>query len=130
MSGQRAILVVDHGSRRAEANATLFQFLDVLRRQAPAEMIIHGAHMEMSSPDIREGFANCVRDGAEHVIVVPYFLAPGKHCVSDIPAMAAEAASVHAGITYSVSKPLGVHEKIGEVVLERALAGSRGNADD
>ncbi|KAK4538626.1 hypothetical protein CDCA_CDCA19G4651 [Cyanidium caldarium] len=117
--GKRAILVVDHGSRRAEANGTLFSFIELLKQQVPSGTVIHGAHMEMAPPDIPEGFQRCVEDGAQHVTVVPYFLAPGKHSTKDIPTMAAESAARYPGVTFAVTPPLGVHQKIAEVVLER-----------
>ncbi|KAK4532746.1 hypothetical protein CCYA_CCYA13G3603 [Cyanidiococcus yangmingshanensis] len=120
-----ALLVVDHGSRRKEANDALFDVIKLLQRRAPPELIIHGAHMEMAPPTLAQGFQACVDDGARHVVVVPYFLAPGRHSITDIPNMAAEAASKHRGVTFSVAAPLGVHESIGDVVFERALETSK-----
>jgi sirohydrochlorin ferrochelatase len=116
-----ALLLVDHGSRRKEANEALFDMIELLRRRAPPGIIIHGAHMEMAEPTLDDGFRACVEAGARHIVVVPYFLAPGRHSTTDIPNMAAEAASKHAHVTYTVTAPLGVHESIGNVVIERAM---------
>ena len=81
---------------------------------------VHFAHMELAEPTIEQGFETCVREGATAVVVHPYFLSPGRHSTSDIPRMVAEAAKAFPGIQYSVTKPLGLHAKICEVVLERA----------
>jgi sirohydrochlorin ferrochelatase len=81
--------------------------------------------MEMATPTLEDGFKACVGDGARHVVVVPYFLAPGRHSTTDIPNMTAEAASKYKGVTFSVAAPLGVHESIGNVVIERVLETTR-----
>jgi sirohydrochlorin ferrochelatase len=51
--------------------------------------------------------------------VLPYFLLPGKHWHKDIPDLCAEAAARHAGICWRVTEPLGLSDKILEVVAER-----------
>jgi sirohydrochlorin ferrochelatase len=76
--------------------------------------------MELAEPTIPQGFEACVRQGARMVIVHPYFLSPGRHSTSDIPRMVAEAAKRFPDVEYRVTQPLGLHPKIGEVVLERA----------
>ncbi len=115
----KALLIVDHGSVRHEANRMLEGVAEILRRQRP-HLIVHIAHMELAEPTIKDGFAACVRDGATEIIVHPYMLSPGRHAASDIPILAGEAAADFPNITYSVTGPLGLHDKIGEVVLERA----------
>ena len=121
MSSEPAILLVDHGSRRAEANEQLESIAQQLRDRDP-ERIVCVAHMEIASPTIAEGIAACVEAGAREIVVHPYLLAPGRHSREDIPALAAEAAADHPGVTVRVSEPLGVHEKLVDVVLERINA--------
>ncbi len=121
MSREPAILLVDHGSRRAEANEQLESIAQLLRDRDP-ERIVRVAHMEIASPTIAEGIAACVEAGAREIVVHPYLLAPGRHSREDIPALAAEAAADHPGVTVRVSEPLGVHEKLVDVVLERVNA--------
>lgn len=113
-----ALLLVDHGSVRAEANALLADVARLVRELSGLE-IIEVAHMELAEPTVAQGFDACVAAGAEAVIVHPYFLAPGQHSTQDIPRLAAEAAARHPGLRYRVSEPLGLHVKIAEVVLER-----------
>ena len=113
-----AFIVVDHGSRFAEANDLL---LDVVRMVKELSGVghVYPAHMELAEPSIRQAFAQAVKDGATAVVVHPYFLAPGRHSTTDIPRMVEEAAKAFPGVEHCVTAPLGVHPKIGEVVLER-----------
>jgi len=116
---KQALLIVDHGSKRNEANEMLKDVVAAVKVLVP-DMPVHFAHMELCEPTIAMGFAKCVQDGATEVIVHPYMLSPGRHATSDIPAMSAEAAAQHPGVTFRVTKCLGVDRKIAELVLDRA----------
>lgn len=114
----RAILLVDHGSRREEANASLAAMAGLVRTRAEG-VIVHHAHMELASPTVDEAFDACVADGATHVHVMPYFLFAGRHATEDIPALARSAAARHPGVSLAIAEPLGVHEALADLVLLR-----------
>ncbi len=116
----RALLLVDHGSRRAASNAMLECVGRMVQLQVGPEVPVRIAHMELAAPTIAEGFRACVATGAREVVVVPYLLSKGRHATEDVPRMVADAAAEHAGITFRVTAPLGVHPGLGEVVLARA----------
>jgi sirohydrochlorin ferrochelatase len=114
----KAILLIDHGSVRDEANEMLEAVAALVRQLAPG-IIVHAAHMELAKPSIASGFRHCVEDGATEVIAFPYMLSPGKHSTRDIPRLVAEAAAAFPGVSYRVTEAFGLHEKLAEVVLER-----------
>ena len=118
---KRAIVLVDHGSRVAEANALLDRVAERLRERVP-ERIVRTAHMELAEPSLDQAIDACVAAGAEEIVVHPYFLAPGRHSREDIPRLAAKAAERHPDIRVSVSEPLGVHPGLVDAVLERVSA--------
>lgn len=112
------VILVDHGSRREESNALLLKVADAYRQHTDWQ-IVEPAHMELAEPSIATAFAKCVERGAELVIVFPYFLSPGRHWHSDIPALAAEAAEAHAGVRFLVTAPLGLHDLMLQVIDQR-----------
>ncbi|MEQ8848500.1 CbiX/SirB N-terminal domain-containing protein [Botrimarina sp.] len=112
------VIVVDHGSRRAESNALLHDAADLFQRVSGMG-IVEPAHMELAEPSIAQAFDRCVQRGASTVVVFPYFLSPGRHWSQDIPRLAAEAAAEHTGVRYQVTSPLGLHELLAEVMCER-----------
>lgn len=114
-----ALILVDHGSRLPAANDMLLDVVKMVKRLSGLERV-YPAHMELAEPSIRQAFEQAVADGATAVVVHPYFLSPGRHSTTDIPQLVAEAAKAFPGIEHCVTEPLGVHPKIGEVVLERA----------
>ena len=116
----KAILLVDHGSRKREANDMLICMANLLQAMAGPDVIVRPAHMELSEPSIAAGFASCVEAGATEVVVYPYMLSPGRHSTSDIPRMVAEVSESYPGVMFSVTPAFGVHEKLGEIILSRA----------
>lgn len=116
----KAILLIDHGSIKAEANEMLGAVAAMVQEMAGPDVVVGFAHMELAEPDIDKGFAECVARGATEVVAFPYMLSPGKHSTRDIPRLVAAAAAKHASVAYTVTPAFGVHEKLGEVVLERA----------
>jgi len=119
-----AILLVDHGSRRAEANALLDDVANQVRKRTP-DSIVEIAHLEIAGPNIGDGIDACVKNGATQIIVHPFFLGPGRHTSEDIPAQVAQAARRHSNIRIRVSEPLGGHGALIDVILDRVSDADR-----
>ncbi|MGI9140675.1 MAG: CbiX/SirB N-terminal domain-containing protein [Gemmatimonadaceae bacterium] len=116
----KAILLIDHGSRRREANDMVHCMANLVQNLAGPDVIVRPAHMELADPTIEQGFASCVEAGATEVIAFPYMLSPGRHSIEDIPAMVAAVATRHPGVSFHVTPAFGVHEKLAELILSRA----------
>jgi len=112
------IVVVDHGSRRTAANDMLNDVV-VLFKKVSGCPIVEVAHMELAEPSIGQAFHCCVEQGATFVVVHPYFLSPGRHSTCDIPNLTAEAAAAHPGVKFHVTQPLGLDEKIAQLMMQR-----------
>lgn len=113
-----AVILVDHGSKIDESNALLEKIVDGYRRQYGWKMV-EPAHMELAEPSIAIAFQRCVEQGAKLVVVMPYFLGPGRHWSEDIPRLAAEANAGFPAVKHLVTAPLGLHELLLRVVDER-----------
>jgi len=114
---RRGVLLVDHGSRRPEAN----ELVETLARALAAHVdgAVRVAHLEMAEPTIEQGVAACVADGATEITVLPCFLAPGRHTLEDVPARAEAAASRHLGVSVRVAEPVGTHPLMVEILRAR-----------
>jgi sirohydrochlorin ferrochelatase len=113
-----AIILIDHGSRRAESNDQLLEVVEAYRQHSGCA-IVEPAHMELAEPSLATAFTRAVERGARRVIVVPYFLAPGRHWQEDIPQLAAEAAAPFPAVEWVVAAPLGLHPKMLEIIDQR-----------
>jgi sirohydrochlorin ferrochelatase len=116
----KAILLIDHGSRRDAANEMMDCMANLVQAMAGPEVVVRYAHMELAEPSISAGVRQCVEAGATELIVFPYMLSPGKHSTGDIPRMVAEAAAAHPSLDVRVTSAFGVHEKLAELILGRA----------
>jgi sirohydrochlorin ferrochelatase len=113
---KRALLLVDHGSRRPEAHAHLEGIAAQLRARRP-DLAVYLAHMELAGPSVSEAVAACVRDGVEELFVHPFFLVPGLHAVADVPRLVDEALAAHPGLRARVTAPLGSVAGIADLIL-------------
>lgn len=126
------VIIVDHGSRRKESNLKLDEFVAMFRDRT-GYPIVEPAHMELAEPSIKDAFGSCVQQGANRVIVSPFFLFPGRHWLQDIPSLTAEAAKDHPGVPYLITAPLGHHELLVDVVddiIHHCISHVAGDADE
>jgi sirohydrochlorin ferrochelatase len=114
----RAIVLVDHGSRRAEANAQLEALAERLREREPGTLVVT-AHLEVAQPDIAAALALCASAGAREVVVLPWFLAPGRHTAEDIPRAVAAARERLPSLCVRIGEPLGLDTRLVDVALAR-----------
>jgi sirohydrochlorin ferrochelatase len=123
---RRAVVLVDHGSREAAANRQLAAVAKALARALPGRHVAT-AHLSSAQPSLPEALDACVAAGAREIVVMPYFLAPGRHAAHDVPALARAARARHPGVRIRVAAPLGVHAGIVATVAARvrAAAGAR-----
>ena len=74
--------------------------------------------MELAEPSIAVAYKNCIDQGATYIVCHPYFLSKGRHYQEDIPALLAAASLECPGAEYVVTEPLGVHEKIIDLISD------------
>ena len=82
--------------------------------------IVEYCHMELAPPTLEDAFLKCINSGAEEITVHPYFLVPGRHSKSDIPNMVNNLIKKYPDIKCKISEPLGLHDKLLDVILERS----------
>ena len=113
-----ALIIVDHGSVRAAANQLLDDVTARVKRAGNGRYVaVEPAHMELAEPSIGAAFDACVAAGADAVVVTLFFLSPGRHARDDIPRLVAEAAARHADVKWTVTEPLGLNERLAELLL-------------
>ncbi|GAB5364961.1 hypothetical protein AAMO2058_001015400 [Amorphochlora amoebiformis] len=113
-----AVVIVDHGSRREEANKMLFEFAE-LYKDISDRSIVEVAHMELARPSISDAVGKCHEKGAESVVVVPYFLSRGRHVQSDIPKLVEDARDEYPSLEITLADCLGMDKMIAQVIEAR-----------
>jgi precorrin-8X/cobalt-precorrin-8 methylmutase len=120
------ILIAGHGSPRKEANNLehVASLLHNTIHPGCSNVCVRTAYLQFAKPDIMEAIKGCVRDGAKKIIIHPYFLSSGMHVTTDIPAILKEAAGTFPNVEFVYTEPLGVHNNMAQVVLERINSAS------
>ena len=81
----KSLLLVAHGSRRAESNDEVRQLTRQLEASGNREFDqVACAFLELAEPSIPDGLRAAIRAGASEVTVLPYFLSAGRHVATDI----------------------------------------------
>ena len=112
-----AVVIVDHGSKRSEANDAFTKLVERFAARGDYA-IVEPAHMELAPPTIAEAFASAVARGADEIIVHPYFLLPGRHWHEDIPRLCTEAAAGCGDVPWHLTEPVGMSDGILDVIAE------------
>ena len=121
----RALLIVAHGSRRAESNDEVKSLTDEIRTRIESSTysnfgFIHCAFLELAEPLIPDGLLECASQGAEEVVVLPYFLSAGRHVTEDIPQIVEQAALTMPSVNIVIAPYLGSARGLSDLMLELA----------
>lgn len=82
---KKSLLVVAHGSRKKISNIEIHQLANNISMKLLTFSIVEACFLEIAEPSIPQGIESCVRQGASEVLILPYFLAAGRHVIEDIP---------------------------------------------
>lgn len=93
IAGSTAIVLIAHGSRTVAANAAHRKMAVDL--EAGLGMAVWAGFLELADPLIPAAIHQAVAAGATKVLVLPYFLYPGRHLSQDIPALVATTQGMH-----------------------------------
>lgn len=120
-----SLLLIAHGSRRPEANADLDHVAAQLHaRGAYADVQV--SFLELAEPSIDGGGALCAGRGATVVVMLPYFLSPGKHVAEDLTAARDRLAAAFPTVRFVLAEPLGRHPLLLNILEQRAGEAERG----
>lgn len=121
------LLIIAHGSRREASNEEVRRLAGRVRDlRVPGIGQVEVAFLELAEPSIPEGLARCVANGAQEIVVFPYFLAAGTHVAQDIPEAIRAFEREHPHIRVRLTPHLGASEALPGAILAVALAGQGG----
>jgi sirohydrochlorin ferrochelatase len=87
---KKALLLVAHGSRKKVSNIEIHQLAGKIASSSRSFDIVEACFLEIAEPSIPQGIASCIEQNAAEVIIMPYFLAAGRHVIEDIPTIVDE----------------------------------------
>ncbi|MEK7990732.1 MAG: CbiX/SirB N-terminal domain-containing protein [Thiotrichaceae bacterium] len=113
-----SLLIAAHGSRRSKSNLEVQQLTQTIREKAGGKYLsISHAFLELAQPSIGEGIDECVRLGAEQILLLPYFLSAGRHVQQDIPEEVAAKQAQYPQVKIHITAYLGASDAIADMML-------------
>jgi sirohydrochlorin ferrochelatase len=119
----KTLLIVAHGSRRAQSNDEVRALARGLHARAGEFDAVSCAFLELAEPSIPDGLRDAIAAGAREVVVVPYFLSAGRHVVRDIPDEVEVVRAEHPDIVITVAPYLGAAPELAGLLLKQARSG-------
>ncbi|MGD0280998.1 MAG: precorrin-8X methylmutase [Dissulfurispiraceae bacterium] len=115
------IILVGHGSPRKDANnlESMAAMLHSMLHAGCSDNCISASYLQFANPDIMETIKRLVKDGAQRIVLHPFFLNSGMHVTKDIPELIKEAGGMFPWVEFIYTEPLGLHKKLAEIAMER-----------
>lgn len=114
-----AIVLLSHGSRLPEAQATLQKIKTMVSSNITEDFIVEGAALQFNQPDLPASIAKVVEQGATKIIVVPLFLYLGLHMQRDIPEILAKEKIIYPGVSINMSEHIGTDPLLLDIIMNR-----------
>jgi sirohydrochlorin ferrochelatase len=129
MSPRTAVLLIAHGSRRAEANDDLVKLAGLILSRNQYDLI-EVSYLELATPTILEGGRKCVDRSARRILMLPYFLSAGVHVITDLEEARRQLAHEFPQVDFVLCPHLGLHPLMAEIVMARLNEGASSNSDE
>ena len=122
-----SIILTGHGSPKKDANniETMGRLLHSMIHPDCSKGCVRVAYLQFAKPELPDTIKESVLNGAKKIIIHPYFLISGMHVTKDIPEMIKEAEKMYPDVEFIYTEPLGIHEKLAKVIMER-ISSARG----
>jgi sirohydrochlorin ferrochelatase len=115
-----ALVVFAHGSTVAAANQAIHDM--AARVAARSGYVTEAAFLEIAEPNLPGAVKSLVERGASRIVVLPYFLAPGRHAERDLPRIIEELRSINKEVKIEAAANLDGHPALVGILLDRAAA--------
>lgn len=118
MSQHTGLILAAHGSRKESSNEEVERFAQSLAVEHYDIHYVACAFLELAKPDIAEAIAAAICAGCGEIIVIPYFLAAGRHVQTDVPEIIEQCQKAHPEICIRLTPHLGASTALQGAVLK------------
>ena len=113
---KRGLLLIDRGSREKEAKDELATLCSMIKQIRPGDFVDY-CFLEVLPPFIDEGITNALKHDLDELILVPYFLYPGKKVKAAVTSVMAMQKNTKT--KFLVTRPMSMHPTMHTLVRNR-----------
>ncbi len=119
---RRGLLIIDRGSREQEAKDELNLISAAVKEKGEYQYCSY-CFLEVVPPFIGKGIGDALASSLDELVIVPYFLYPGKK----VKAAVSDAMSMQAGTStkFLVTRPMSMHRTMIDLVRNRVASALR-----
>lgn len=118
------LILVGHGSELPQYKENLEKLAEILRNKSKFK-VVETSFMIKNNPTITEAIENVTKKHVEKIVLIPVFLASGKHTEEDIPRLIGLKKGENTLRTEKVEiiygEPIGSDKRIAEIIEDKAL---------
>jgi len=111
---QTGVIILCHGSRGergiVEVPETLRRVTEGVKPLLPPGVEVIGAALQFNHPTLQEATESLAVRGVHRIVIMPYFLFPGRHITEDIPQLVERLKRIYPERQFIVANPLGLEE--------------------
>lgn len=115
---KKGILILAHGSREKETEATLSKITEMTKAQLN-DVIIETAYLQFSEVNLEKGLDNLIEKEVTEIKVIPYFLFSGVHIREDIPKEIQEYLENKENVKITMGNTLGEDSRLADILADR-----------
>jgi sirohydrochlorin ferrochelatase len=115
-----AIIILGHGSKNMSSDEAIQRIAAEVKALGEYE-IVEYAFLQHSAPTPQVALKRCLKQNADHIVIVPFFMQAGTHVTSDIPELIRQAAQQYPGISIVMTDYVGMHPLMTKVVVDLVL---------
>ena len=127
---QIGVIILTHGSRGeqgiVEVPNLLGRVTDGIKALLPPGVEVIGAALQFNHPALEEAAESLAKRGTERIVIIPYFLLPGRHITEDIPEVIEKLKTIYPKVQFILAKSpelekhfvAGAADKIAEITPE------------
>ncbi len=112
-----AVIILFHGSRAEGSERSVKRIIADVRSRGEFSIVIE-AYLKYGLPRVNDAIDNCIRQHAEKIVIVPFFMQPGAHVTRDIPAFIQAMKKKHSEVEITMADFVGAHPRMTEIVIE------------
>lgn len=113
---KKALLLIDRGSKEQDVKDELHDICSTAKERG-SYYYSNYAFLEVTPPYIEEGISSCVKQGAEFVTIMPYFLYPGMK--QKLAVKQSEKIARELKLKFAVTECLNYHSRFVDIVKDR-----------
>lgn len=116
-----AIILIGHGSPKKDANnmQRVAELVHARLHPGCIKGCVRWAYLQYAEPDVSSAIESAIQDGADSIVLHPYFLNSGVHVTKDIPGIIEGFRASHPRIRFAYTEPLGLSELLADLVIRR-----------